>query len=179
MIGSILGIASGFLPVNPVGIVRGLAGVLSGGGTRRSKPQPSVTAQFSPLAQQVNRAGQPGRAAGLDLGTLQAQYEANLASFQHQLGKLFSDSGIDTSQPVTLKLNSSGNLVVQGDHPQKGQIQNLLDQQPQLVHEFQQLASASRFLNAQEASSGMAGLPSALSAYQHQAAQAPYTVTLS
>jgi len=53
--------------------------------------------------------------------------QAKLAQFVEEIGKLFSEHGIDTSVEVMLRLDPSGGLTVANDHPDKDQIEALLE----------------------------------------------------
>lgn len=57
-----------------------------------------------------------------------AAAQAKLAEFMGELGKLFSEHGIDTSTEVVLGLDPSGRIVVVNDHPDKDLIEALLEQ---------------------------------------------------
>jgi hypothetical protein len=176
MIGAILGVANGLLPVNPVKVVQGVIGGLSGGESTRSR---AVEAQALRLSPEAQRAGFRPVHGEVDVAAFQAQHEAKLASFRDQLGKIFSENGLSLSGDVKLRYDSAANrLVVDGSHPQQGQIESLLDQFPRLIPAFRQLEAASQFLNAQNQPSDNPSNRQALAAYRDASSSQPYTVAI-
>lgn len=97
----------------------------------RFKPQDADSAESA--------AGPPSR-DGID---------KSLAAFRETFQRLLEESGIDTSQPVSLQLDSFGGLQAVGDHTQKDAIQGLLAEHPELLAQFQDLQQSAEQLRSQ------------------------------
>jgi hypothetical protein len=52
------------------------------------------------------------------------------------LSKLFKENGIDTSQEIDLQVDSTGQVIVANDNPQKAQIEQLFKDNPNLRDEY-------------------------------------------
>ena len=63
--------------------------------------------------------------------------------FLNTLYSKLEEANIDTNTKITLFLNKKGNLVVQGDHPQKEEIDLMLTANPALTSVFIELSSNS------------------------------------
>jgi hypothetical protein len=66
------------------------------------------------------------------LDTLQAPADKASAAIQQKLSTALAQNGIDTSQEIDLQLDSSGKVVVTNDNPQKQQIEDAINNHPDL-----------------------------------------------
>ncbi len=69
----------------------------------------------------------------------QPTLQANLAAFSRYMGKVFTDNQIDTTREIVLTADAEGRLRLANDHPDKGRIEQLL-QDPTVSAAFQSLA---------------------------------------
>jgi len=158
-----------------IGLLEGVATKLASRlADRFAKPAtPSATtdsANFSPLSKALASGDLTGAASELlampraqrrmYMATLRAQLQENLAQFQAETGKLFSEYGVDTSREIVLQLDESGKVTVANDHPDKAQIESLFAINADLTATFQSLAKVSG-LGQAVATSGK-GSPTAL-----------------
>lgn len=88
-------------------------------------PQPSPAVR--PVALRDAYAGNPA-------------VQANLAAFALQLGKLFSDNGVDMSREIVLAIDPSGRIIVSNDHPDRAVIEQLIATGA-LTEQYRQLAA--------------------------------------
>ena len=69
-----------------------------------------------------------------DLGTLQFHGEQSLRSWHELVSNRLTAHGISLDEPLKLLVRpSDGRIVVQGDHPQKTEIEALLNDDPELA----------------------------------------------
>jgi hypothetical protein len=84
---------------------------------------------------------EPGKA--VTLADLTSFAEKKLDTFNKQFEALLEANGIDTSTPITLDhVFGSGRVVVTNDHPQAGQIDELLGQDFELCNTYTAATSA-------------------------------------
>ena len=141
-----------------VGLLEGVATTLASRlvdrFTKSATPSATIdSAEFSPLSKALATGDLTGAASELlamsdsersmYMATLKTQIQENLAQFQTETGKLFSDYGVDTSREIVLKLDESGKIIVANDHPDKAQIESLFAIHSGLTATFQTLAKAS------------------------------------
>lgn len=69
----------------------------------------------------------------VDLVALQQETQA---SVRGRLASLFAENGIDTSTEIRLQTDACGRVVVCGEHPQKAEIEQLFEDDPQLRNDF-------------------------------------------
>jgi hypothetical protein len=70
--------------------------------------------------------------SSLELNSVQASVDKAGASVEQKLNKALSASGIDTSQQIDLQVDSDGNVAVTNDNPQKQQIEDTINNNPDL-----------------------------------------------
>ncbi len=68
--------------------------------------------------------------------------ERELKEFVSELQQRLARAGIDTSIAVDLKANVRGEVVVNGSHPQRAEIEAIFSENPELAGRFRQLAAA-------------------------------------
>ena len=76
-------------------------------------------------------AGSPYTAAvrpSSPLVQLQAAAQARSAAFSNEVGNLLTSSGIDLSTEIAVRVGPNGQPMVTGDHPQKAEIEAILQQ---------------------------------------------------
>lgn len=66
--------------------------------------------------------------------------------FLDRLYTQLDSSGINLEEKVTLRLNDEGRLITSGEHPQKEQLNAMLDQSPELANMFRDIASHSELI---------------------------------
>ena len=86
--------------------------------------------------------------AHADLTVLNQQTQILLKRFHSELRTALEAAGIDLSPGLQLSLDGFGNLRVAGDHPQAGQIEDVLANAPHLRALFEQIAARSRLLGS-------------------------------
>ena len=67
-----------------------------------------------------------------EAASIQTTIDKAGASVQQKLSSALSANGIDTSQEIDLQLDSNGNVVVSNDNPQKQQIEDTINNNPDL-----------------------------------------------
>ena len=67
-----------------------------------------------------------------EAASVQATVDTAGASVQQKLSSALSANGIDTSQEIDLQLDSNGNVVVSNDNPQSQQIEDTINNNPDL-----------------------------------------------
>ena len=131
---------------------------LGRGSVSPSAPRSSV----SSLQRNIERVGQGSGAAALTTVSgnspvshvyTRPQVQANVAALLAQVGKIFSENGIDLSREIDLTLDPSGNIAVANDHPDKAQIEQLL-QNPTLKTVFRTVAAQAVLFQPQSNSWG-------------------------
>lgn len=65
-----------------------------------------------------------------------------VTGFGTELREKLAASGVDLSQKLTLKSGLHGAIEVDGDHPQRAAIEDLLNRDDQLASAFQQISAA-------------------------------------
>jgi hypothetical protein len=125
--------------------------------------------------------------ASSETNSLQTAEEKAGENVYQKLGDALSADGIDTSQEVDLQVDADGNVIVANNNPQKQQIEDLINGNPELKKlvaqylEFMQ-AMASAAQNDSGSSNTLNGenLATLLASYYGTAtdAQGPVTLTL-
>ncbi|NDV22970.1 hypothetical protein [Desulfovibrio sp. JC022] len=90
----------------------------------------------------------PGQSISLD--DLKTGLETSTKKFQDKVDILFLENNISTDPPVELTTDSSGNVRVQGDHPQKEKIEQLFQDTPDLANDFRGISSLNSLVEAGE-----------------------------
>jgi len=147
MIGAVLGVAEGLLPVKPFSMLRqafSSQGNGSNGVSRRDE------ARFSEMAQALRGQSAGNQITGADnenIARMRAALEEMIAAFEEQVGNIFAAQGIDTSQPINLTLDSHNRFNAHG-HPDAEAITAALRDHPELVREFREIAGRSKALES-------------------------------
>lgn len=68
--------------------------------------------------------------------------EKSLPQLVSDLHERFLAAGVDLSQPIVLKDDGHGGLLVDGDHPDRSLIEDILSQDSKLSADFQAVAAA-------------------------------------
>lgn len=92
--------------------------------------------------------GQASLDGVIQMEELTALQQETQSSVESRLRSLFAEHGIDTSQEIRLEVASDGRLIVAGDHPQKAQIEELVNADASLRNDFVKLASLTSILAA-------------------------------
>lgn len=74
------------------------------------------------------------------LEAIRRQPHRELAALVDRLRERLSAAGIELSAPVPLKIGVGGDIQVDGDHPQRAAIEDLLNADAQLTSTFRQVA---------------------------------------
>ncbi|MFW5499903.1 MULTISPECIES: hypothetical protein [unclassified Maridesulfovibrio] len=90
----------------------------------------------------------PGQSISLD--DLKTGLETSTEKFQDDVNVLFLQNDISTDPPVELTTDSSGNVRVMGDHPQKDEIEQLFQDNPDLANDFRGVSSLNSLVEAGE-----------------------------
>jgi len=109
-----------------------------------AKQLASIDSFFSEL----NIPHTPGKSISLD--DLKTGLETSTKKFQDKVDILFLENDISTDPPVELTTDSSGNVRVQGDHPQKEKIEQLFQDNPDLANDFRGVSSLNSLVEAGE-----------------------------
>ncbi|NDV27801.1 hypothetical protein [Desulfovibrio sp. JC010] len=88
----------------------------------------------------------PGQSISLD--DLKTGLETSTKKFQDDVNVLFLQNDISTDPPVELTTDSSGNVRVKGDHPQKEKIEQLFQDNPDLANDFRGISGLSSLVEA-------------------------------
>ena len=86
-----------------------------------------------------------------DLGSIQVQAEAALQNWQQTLVNRLEDKGIQLEEPLRLLVRpGDGKIVVQGDHPRKTEIENVLNEDQPLADSIRGISAMFDLLRAAE-----------------------------
>ncbi|MDZ4820967.1 MAG: hypothetical protein SGJ20_18535 [Planctomycetota bacterium] len=146
---SIIGAASSAIK----GISQTLQAARGANPTARATPaQPVDTLEISAAGEAAASAtaGLFGIGQAKSVEEVRSAHSQSIAALQEQLQELFRQNGIPTEPPVRITTDASGQLSVEGDHPQKEAIEKLLKSQPELQRSIAQLQSQAQFLQAAE-----------------------------
>jgi len=77
--------------------------------------------------------------------------EQQLSDWHQKVSDLLEGAGIDLAEPVALRIDSNGGILVSGDHPQKEAIEQFFVQQPELANDVRQLSAQLSLIAAAEA----------------------------
>ncbi len=86
----------------------------------------------------------------------QQSYNQSLSNLQGKLNQLFQTAGIDTSQEIQLSITADGTVQLANDPPSAAQIQQVLQNHPELNGMLQSLANTYKQLNPPNDSTGAA-----------------------
>lgn len=75
-------------------------------------------------------------------------HQQSLSSVRGRLQALFDENDIDTTRPIDLQVGPDGRLIVANDHPQKAEIEELVNSNETLRNEFARLSSLTRLIAA-------------------------------
>jgi len=107
-------------------------------------------------------AGADGTITLTELETLQQE---TMSSVKGRLAALFAKNKIDTSKEIRLQVGSDGSVVVANDHPQKAEIEKLINGDEQLRNDYDKMTSLTE----------MVGSFKEAAAFQAAYAKDPYT----
>lgn len=107
-------------------------------------------------------AGADGTITLTELETLQQE---TMSSVKGRLASLFAKNKIDTSREIRLQVGSDGKVVVANDHPQKAEIEKLINSDEQLRNDYVKMTSLTE----------MIGSAKDAAAFQAAYAKDPYT----
>lgn len=105
------------------------------------------------LAAQQKLAGaiQNNQSGSRDLGSIQVEAESALRNWQEQLVGKLKEKGITLDEPLRLLVRpGDGKIVVQGDHPQKTEIEAALNEDADLADSIRKVSSMFDLLRAAE-----------------------------
>lgn len=130
--------------------ISGLAGLLTKpAASNKSANASSSNSDFAAMLAQAQQSSNSTATAETD-ETL-AAYQKNLHDFRERLEKLLEQLGVDTTgQPLQVQLNVLNQLCVSGKHPQLEEVQDALQQDPQLTALFTQLQQQAAQLEAKQ-----------------------------
>lgn len=89
-----------------------------------------------------------GNGRAIDSAELRAENEELKQQFDVDFRKLLEDRGIEIGGGINLQVDPSGVVRVTNDHPDKLFIESALQDQPELVDLFKQIAANSKLANA-------------------------------
>ncbi|WP_051261010.1 hypothetical protein [Desulfovibrio inopinatus] len=107
----------------------------------------------------------PSSNGAVSLDDIKAAMEQKQQALEEDIDALFRENDIATSPSVTLTTDGEGRVRVQGDHPQKAEIEALFEESPELSNDFRAVSGLSSLVEAGKEYSEFAELY----------AQAPYT----
>lgn len=123
-----------------------------------AQPVPTDTVSISPMARLA--AGTPAmgsvfgvkpRADGaIHLEDIERQFQENTKALHGELQALLRDNGLDAAASFELTTNEQGRLQVGGNHPDKDEIQSLLDKDDTLSRRIQETSGMAAFLRVAE-----------------------------
>jgi soluble cytochrome b562 len=130
--------------------VSGLAGLISNAtATNKSSNSNNSGSDFAAMLAQAQQASESSATAEPD--ELLSEFQKNLRDFREQLEKLLEQLGVDTNgQPLQIQLNVLNQLCVSGKHPQLDEVQNAVQQDPQLTELFSKLQQQAAQLEARQ-----------------------------
>lgn len=119
-----------------------------------SAPEPSSSAAEAPAEREspaesdppAETSGPPAADGSLNVPALKQQTEGLIRAFHGRVQKLARENGIDLAGGVHLTLDDFGRIQVSGGHPQKEQLEQLLETRPELGQMLQSIATRSRLL---------------------------------
>ncbi len=88
--------------------------------------------------------------APVSLDALRQDADGRLAELRRTLNQLLSDAGVDTTHEITLEDDGAGGIHVGGDHPDAQQIEDLLEENPDLAAKFKALQQSYQKLRSAE-----------------------------
>ena len=77
-----------------------------------------------------------------------AEFEKELHDFRRVVRDQMRQVGIDTSTPIQLAGDKEGRIVVQGNHPQKAEIEAFFKDRPSLSGQFRKISANTSLSNA-------------------------------
>ena len=109
------------------------------------------TVQDSVAISAVGRLSAKALTAGISQDIDPRVFQARSAEFQGELGNRFRAAGIDTTRPIELTVDSTGQVRVANDHPDKAKIEALFAGDTELSNEFRRLSASYSLMKAVEA----------------------------
>ncbi len=95
----------------------------------------------SALSSAVSALGAPSAAETNQIAS-QQNYSDSLSNLQNKLNQLFQAAGIGTSNDIQLTLAADGTVQLANNHPDADQINQVLNEHPELVGMFRSLAKS-------------------------------------
>ncbi len=93
----------------------------------------------------------PGPDNRVTMEEITQKIRENLAAFQDRLGKIFSETDIDTSKEIELGLDREGKVVVLNDHPDAARIERIFQDNPELADNFRRISAQQSIIARMEA----------------------------
>lgn len=88
------------------------------------------------------------------------QVQAMAGQLSSSMDTVFLKAGIDTSQPIRINIHPFTGIPFVGEHPDKGRIQRLLDDTPDILQQIKNVNSVASF--SYQASQASHGVPSSV-----------------
>lgn len=95
----------------------------------------------------LNRLGL-NKGSGANLAGIREQTAQLKQEFEAEFRKLLAEGGFDVTDGINLQVDSSGEVRVTNDHPQKEFIESALKDRPELLDMFKQIATNSGLIRA-------------------------------
>ncbi len=103
-------------------------------------PQSGDTISLSAVGRALNDffsdLGVEPSSAGISLEDIEIKLEQDRSKFESDVKSLFRENGIEVPPDVNLTVDNGGNVVVQGEHPQKETIETLFANNDSLSDDF-------------------------------------------
>lgn len=94
------------------------------------------------LLRSEDAAGQGAAASGDPTpAEAQSEFQAELDRFRKQLQDRLAAGGVDLSRPITLRSDGFGGVEIDGDHPDRSLIEQIVGRDAELTAAFQRLAT--------------------------------------
>lgn len=116
-----------------------------------------ISAEAELLANMTEHASPAGLLLGArsllgDVGdgvvSFKALHRESLSSVKGSLQALFAENAIDTTRPIDLQVGPDGRLIVANNHPQKAEIEELVNRDETLRNKFARLNSLTSLIAA-------------------------------
>lgn len=101
---------------------------------------------------------EPTSGGAVSLDDLKGALAQKRQALEDDVNGLFLESGIATEPPVNLTTDGQGRVLVQGDHPQKAEIEALFEGDPALSNDFRAVSGLSSLVEAGDEYSDFAAM---------------------